>query len=147
MLRLSGRLSTAAHPSKNSNTFVQRIGVKAGRPGRSRLPGDLVQDRGVLYLPVICQKERLAQDYREGAIAFERQEYLAREPAGRRSAGRHDAQVLVVRLHQYVAAAEVDLVRANIAPYDQEPLRQAATVRYLQPGDQTLQHLFARPGR
>src|SRR5918994_2125151 len=108
---------------------------------------DLVQDRRVLYLPVFCQQERLAQDYRQGAIAFEGQEYLSRKPAGRRSAGGHDAQVLVVRLHQYVAAAKVDLVRANVAPDDQEPLRQAATVRYLQSRDQALQHLLARPGR
>src|SRR4028119_2353509 len=106
---------------------------------------DLVQDRGVLDLLVFRQQERLAQDYRQGTIAFERQEHPVPESSARRSPSSHDAQVLVVWLHQYVAAAQVDLVRANVAPDDQEPLRQAATVRYLQSRDQTLQHLLARP--
>ncbi len=81
-----------------------------------------MQDCGVSYLGVLCEEERFAQYYGEGAVAFEGEEEFVSKASCRGPLGWNDAEVLVVRFHEYVAAPEVNLVCAYVALDDQEPV-------------------------
>src|SRR5438309_5371040 len=66
----------------------------------------LAQNTRIGDLGIVGQQERLAEDDRQHAVTFKRQEDAARllghAPAG------NDAQELIVRLHEDIAAAEMN---------------------------------------
>ncbi len=97
------------------------------RPVRRRDDSsDLAEDGGIGDPVIVGEEERLAEDDREHLITLEGEE----DPAGRRAArdvlALNDAEILVIRLHQDVAAAEVDLVRADLPADDEELVRERA---------------------
>src|SRR5262245_25439165 len=72
----------------------------------------LSRDRRIGNLVVGGEQKRLAQNHRQRLIALEGQEQ-ARVLAARRD----DAQILVVRLHQDVAASQMDFICAKLAAH------------------------------
>src|SRR5687767_3957049 len=90
--------------------------AKPRMPKPSPPHADLADDAWVFDVAVVREQERLAQDDRERVIAVEREEHvLAQRPPVR-----NNAEVLVVRLHLDVRAAQVDPVRAQVASDDEE---------------------------
>src|SRR5687768_14863924 len=82
------------------------ISSQSPRPPSLRLrSAQLPRDRQVRDRGVVDEHEGLAEDDRELLVALEREVDIV---AAGRAIG-NDAEVLVVRLHQDVAAAEVDL--------------------------------------
>ena len=79
---------------------------------------DLTCDGGVLDFVVLRQEQGLADDDGEGVISFKRQEQIL--GLGSRSRIGHNAQVLIVRLHQDVARAKVDFVRSLLTMNNQK---------------------------
>src|SRR5919201_2655397 len=113
-----------------------------GRPARDSFRDDpstdLVEDRAVGDLLVAGQQEGLADDLRQARVVLEReQDARARLAAARGD----DAEVLVVRLHQHVPRAEVDLVAAELAPYAQVAVVDLQPGRALDLRDQLPEHL------
>src|SRR5829696_1110556 len=108
-------------------------------PPTDRASGHLRADRLVGDRRVVGEEERLAQDQAQDRVVVKRQE----EPGGAPVAGRHDAQVAVVGLDQDVAAAEVDPVRAQVAPHHEVALVERAAVGDREPRDQLLDDVTA----
>jgi hypothetical protein len=105
---------------------------------------DLPRNRRVGNRSVIRQQKRLAQNGRKHVVAFEGQKNIIRFC---RTARGHDAKILIVRLHQDVAAAEMDFVSAQVAAHYQKAVMQMAAVSDLQSWNHALQHLLARSRR
>src|SRR5712692_11388363 len=106
-------------------------GASAAGPGEAgasgSLPGvDLARDGRVFDRGVVGEHEGLAQDHRHGAVALEGQIDVAGLAGEAGTLRRYDAQVLVVRLHLDVAAAQVDPVGAQIAAHDEEAVLERA---------------------
>src|SRR5262245_57883087 len=99
---------------------------------------DLTRDRRVADLRVVGEQERLAQNDRQRRVAFEGQVNISRP---RRGLPWHDAQVLIVRRHEDIARAEVNLVCSQRAAYFQETLADLAFLGDLEPRDEAIEEL------
>jgi hypothetical protein len=86
---------------------------------------NLGHDRWIRDLLVVRQQKCLAQNNRKRPIALKRQEHLTRPFL---ILSRHDAEIWVVRLHEDVAAAEVDFVGADVAAHDEEFVLESAVI-------------------
>jgi hypothetical protein len=108
------------------------------RPGR--LP-DLSRDGRVRDSAIRRQQQHLAGHDREQAIALERQEQIPRLGLSSR---RDDAEMLVVRRHEDVPAAEVDFASAVLPAHDEEFVLERTLRRDFELRDEALQHLAPR---
>jgi hypothetical protein len=88
---------------------------------------DLTQYCPIFDVFVVGEQEGLAEDYRQGSVAFKRQEDLLEGSRARAAAVGDDTKVSVVRFHEDVRAAEVDLVGAQFALNDEETFIQGAS--------------------
>ena len=69
-------------------------------------PLDLAHDALIFYLCVVGKEESLAKNNGKRAIALKRQEHLTAGLDRTALSVRHDAKILVVWLHQNVAASQ-----------------------------------------
>ena len=81
---------------------------------------NLAHDRGILDLAILGEEERFAENDRQHAVALEWQKNC--RPLAGRWLG-DDAEVLIVRRHQDVAAAQVNLVGPQVAADDRGTYR------------------------
>jgi hypothetical protein len=82
---------------------------------RTRYLRQLLRDRRILDLSIVHQQKRLTENYAQDAIALKRQGKIRSRIPGTQ----HDTQVATARLHQNVAASDVDVVLMQL-PANQE---------------------------
>ena len=106
---------------------------------------DLPHNRCISNLRIRSQEQRLAQDDRQHTVPLKGQEELAGGVVGR-TAGGDNTEILVIRLHEDIATAQVDLVRAQIALDHQKLVAQRAAVADLECRQEEFQRLPPRLG-
>jgi len=90
---------------------------------RTRYLRQLPRDRRVLDLSIVHQQKRLTENYAQDAIALKRQGKIRRRIPGTL----HDTQVATARLHQNVAASDVDAV--EVQPWERDWSKEQFPVR------------------
>src|ERR1700733_341299 len=94
--------------------------LKSRTKGLRQLP----RDRRVLDPGIVHQQKRLAENYAQDAIALKRQG----ETGSRIPGTLHDTQVAAARLHQNVAASDMDSVLMQIPANHEKSTIQPAPV-------------------
>src|SRR5207249_10296731 len=111
-------------------------------PDPARLLLDLPYDGCIGNLAVLGEQESLAEDDGEHVIPLEGKEVPVVLGCRRPALG-DDAQVLIIGRHEDVAAAQVNLVGAQVAADDEKPIEERATIGDLEARHEAFEDLPA----